>query len=189
MNGHQKLVLQSKEWLLKALFELMQDKSFQDISVTEIAEAAGLSRRTFYRTFKDKQELLEVYADELIHEYIEALDQVSGQMMKFDDIVQLFFEFWAQHRNYARVLIQQDLFYIIFHKWNNHASQIYQKFHAPWHITGTPTEINYVLAYSIGGLWQILEIWLMSETPEKPEQITKTMMKALDKLGTVGRFD
>ena len=47
MDGHQKLALQSKQWLLEALFELLKNQTFQTISVTAIADKAGVSRRTF----------------------------------------------------------------------------------------------------------------------------------------------
>lgn len=59
MDGHQKLALQSKQWLLEALFELLKNQTFQTISVTAIADKAGVSRRTFYRLYKDKYDLLD----------------------------------------------------------------------------------------------------------------------------------
>ncbi|MCI1959450.1 MAG: TetR/AcrR family transcriptional regulator [Clostridia bacterium] len=44
--------------LTDALFELMQQKSFEEISVKEICNVAQVNRSTFYNRFEDKQQLL-----------------------------------------------------------------------------------------------------------------------------------
>lgn len=49
------IALRSREWLTNALLELMKDKPFHEISISEIAEKADLSRRTFYRFFLPKK--------------------------------------------------------------------------------------------------------------------------------------
>jgi len=45
------IAIQSREWLTNALLVLMEEKEFKNISITEIATKADLSRRTFYRIF------------------------------------------------------------------------------------------------------------------------------------------
>lgn len=45
MNGKQRMVEQSKQWLCDALINLMTKENFQDISITEIAQTAELSRK------------------------------------------------------------------------------------------------------------------------------------------------
>lgn len=52
------IALRSKEWLANALLELMKNKPFREISISEIAEKADLSRRTFYRSFSSKEEVI-----------------------------------------------------------------------------------------------------------------------------------
>ena len=42
----------------KALVELMREKSYNDITIKEIAERALVNRNTFYRHFRDKDDLL-----------------------------------------------------------------------------------------------------------------------------------
>lgn len=54
MNGKQRMVEQSKQWLCDALINLMTKENFQDISITEIAQTAELSRKTFYHSFKTR---------------------------------------------------------------------------------------------------------------------------------------
>ena len=48
----------SRRWITKALLELMMDKPYQKISITEIAEEADVVRRTFYRNFESKEDVI-----------------------------------------------------------------------------------------------------------------------------------
>ncbi len=49
----------SRECLRTALMQLLGEKDFQKISVTELVQRAGVSRATFYRNYSDKEALLE----------------------------------------------------------------------------------------------------------------------------------
>jgi AcrR family transcriptional regulator len=51
--------------LLKAALELYGECGFEQTTVAEIAERAGLTERTFFRHFADKREVLFAGADEL----------------------------------------------------------------------------------------------------------------------------
>ena len=52
-------IKRSRQWLLQALMELMREKSFEAITVHDLAERAGVNRVTFYNHFNDKYALLE----------------------------------------------------------------------------------------------------------------------------------
>lgn len=51
--------------LTDTLFELMQQKPFEEISVIDICKSAQVNRSTFYNRFDDKQQLLEQLLCEL----------------------------------------------------------------------------------------------------------------------------
>lgn len=44
----------SKAWIEYVLFKLMETESFYEITIQEIVDHAGLSRRTFYRNYYSK---------------------------------------------------------------------------------------------------------------------------------------
>lgn len=76
-----KLALQSQEWIIKALFQLMEKKEFSHISISEIAERAGVARQTFYRNFQGKDEILLNYLEELM----KGLWQDLGETSRFNE--------------------------------------------------------------------------------------------------------
>ncbi len=52
-------ILRSRAMLMDALFTLLNRKEFDDISIQEIADEAGLNRATFYLHYADKNALLQ----------------------------------------------------------------------------------------------------------------------------------
>jgi len=61
-------IKRTRQLLQQALWELMQEKSFQAITVQDIAERATINRVTFYAHFEDKYALLEFSVREIIHQ-------------------------------------------------------------------------------------------------------------------------
>ena len=60
---------QAREELLRAALRLAEDAPFHDVTVDEIARAAGISRSAFYTHFSDKHDLL-----------LAALREVAGEL-------------------------------------------------------------------------------------------------------------
>ena len=48
----------NKFYILQALFKLMAEYEYEKISVIDIANKAGVSRATFYRNFKRKEDII-----------------------------------------------------------------------------------------------------------------------------------
>ena len=48
-----------QRWIENGLLELMLEKRFEDISVTELCDHLSLSRRSFYRYFSDLGDVLD----------------------------------------------------------------------------------------------------------------------------------
>lgn len=65
-------ITRTRALLINALGGLMQEKSFEAITVSEIAQRATVNRVTFYAHFQDKYELLEAWTRQLIREKIGA---------------------------------------------------------------------------------------------------------------------
>lgn len=62
--------LRTKKMIRNALSELIEEKGFNDISITDIAARADINRGTFYLHYNDKYDLLKKIEDEIIQEII-----------------------------------------------------------------------------------------------------------------------
>ncbi|MDR0381953.1 MAG: TetR/AcrR family transcriptional regulator, partial [Oscillospiraceae bacterium] len=61
----QKKAEYSKTLIMDALHSLMKTKPFDEISITEIADKAGVSRLTFYRNFDRKEDVIFMHSDRI----------------------------------------------------------------------------------------------------------------------------
>jgi AcrR family transcriptional regulator len=66
--------------LLEAAFALYGERGFEQTTVAEIAERAGLTERTFFRHFADKREVLFAGADALRKLMISTVAQAPGSL-------------------------------------------------------------------------------------------------------------
>ena len=68
--------LRSQELICKAMCALMGALPFAEITVTRICQEAGVGRKTFYRNFERKEDVVELMIDYLREEYEQELVQL-----------------------------------------------------------------------------------------------------------------
>ncbi len=84
-----------KEWIIQATLMLIEDKSFDDISVTDIIDKAGISRRTFYNHFQSKQDILEQVSTQAINFLFQkAFKNVSNE----EELIRSFINIMYTHK-------------------------------------------------------------------------------------------
>ena len=83
-------------------------------------------------------------------------------------------------KDLVRLLIRQGLFDRLNGVWLQDAVAHYRAFPAPWHVAGTDQEVNYIMAFALGGFTNILRVWLAQDEPESPEQVQKGRWLVLD---------
>ena len=73
---HDRRILKTKKAIYEALVELMQKKTLNSITVTELAAAANINRKTFYTYYSTVNDVL----DEVINELISSLKDLIYAM-------------------------------------------------------------------------------------------------------------
>lgn len=186
MNGKIKIMRTSKKWLVDSIFDLMEVKSLENITVSEICDNAELSRRTFYRLFKNKKSLLEYYFDELIIDYENLLTKQTNDKefldnVNFKDVIYLFLNFWWGKRDNIVILIKQNLFMDMFLKNISKWEKIYSSFELPWHDEKND-DLKYISNFFIGGYINVISYWLVSDKPKSIEEVSDIIYQAINKL-------
>ncbi len=70
--------------LMQAAFSLYSERGFEQTTVAEIAERAGLTERTFFRYFADKREVLFAGAPALQEALVSAVATAPGSLSPID---------------------------------------------------------------------------------------------------------
>lgn len=106
MSQESQRVLETKERIRDAFFELYATKKIERISIKEITEKAELNRGTFYVYYKDIYDLLEKTEDELITELIGKVKGIIIMILRDEDIDMFLppLEFYKRYSKFLRVL-------------------------------------------------------------------------------------
>ena len=88
-----KRVEKTKKEIRKALFQLLETKGLNSITVTELCRIADINRRTFYIHYGSVEDVMDEYQDELYLIITKALAQtpknVTSLMKAFDNNLKL----------------------------------------------------------------------------------------------------
>lgn len=103
----------TRESICTALLELMNTKSFDAITISELVRRAGVSRQSFYRNYRGKEEVVREIEDTLLEELEESMSDPAYQ----NDPKLWLIEFFSRIRaNEALVTLLQkaDLVHALF---------------------------------------------------------------------------
>lgn len=90
----------TKESLETALLFLLEKKELKQISVSELVRKAGVSRNAFYRNYKSKEEILEIYYERTSSNLKKKWQDLQEKVQK-DGVKQSFAEFVQEQKGKA----------------------------------------------------------------------------------------
>ena len=143
---------------------------------------SGVSRRTFYRHFANKNELLNHYFKQIINRYLTERKYFT-ETDNFEDMLAESMNFWYQERETLHILIKYQHYDFFFHQFNEHAKEVYMSITLPWFACSGKTDTqNYAMSFIVGGYYNTLRNWLMQENPEEPKKIAHGIQQMIIKL-------
>jgi AcrR family transcriptional regulator len=107
-------VAQSQQVLREAFLELVLEKGFEAIRVSEVIRRANVNRSTFYRHYQDKRDLLRSWTQEveyLLDAQSDSLEDprvYSGSAEYLPAIVLSIFDHIEAHRSYYRLMVGRN---------------------------------------------------------------------------------
>ena len=93
----EKAALQQRK-LEECLLSVMQDKPYSEITVSSLCEQTDLSRKTFYRLFESKQDVLDSLIDRTLREYIRFSLPQNQLAPDVSPELQSFYYYWLERR-------------------------------------------------------------------------------------------
>ena len=115
MDGHQRQRAQSAKMIEDGLMKLLEEKDFAKITVSEIVKKADVGRRTFYRLYEGKEDVLHRFFDRLCREYCDTCPPLERYDLA--RIAEEYFGFWYGYRKVLLLMmgagLQEKLYYEI----------------------------------------------------------------------------
>lgn len=124
MNGHERQKEQSRRMIEEALFLLMKEKDYSEITVSEITRRADVARRTFYRLYKNREDILDTFLKKLCREYKEQYSALDRYEIR--QIAEEYFIFWYQYREVLLLIHECGLDPVLYYSLNRFALEVVQ---------------------------------------------------------------
>lgn len=172
-NG--KIARQSKKRIAEALLAVMKQYNFKEITVTQIAQEAGLSRKTFYRLFKDKEAVLDFYFEGLYEDCLALIK--SREIHHYWDAVQCYFDFCQAKRELLLLLKNQDLLVYLFEGSYKYSFKVFEYVRTRQVRRDFSLPLPYMLAYSIGGMYSMLLKWVENDMAVPSSMLISELQK------------
>ena len=164
-----------RDSLTEALLILMKQKPFEEISITELTEKAGVGRVSFYRCFESKEDILTSMLD---HAAIRWWEQFNAQG-RTDYVIGVF----------EHILAIKEEVLLIYKRGLTHLIWINLE-HLLGPLPGDDLQKSYEKAAFTGFVYGILTEWIerkMVDTPEAMSHIFENfhILKIIERFNTV----
>ncbi len=144
--------------MVQALLTVMKQYDYKEITVTQIVQEAHLSRKTFYRLFSDKGEVLNLFFEGLFQDFFGQVKE--KKITHYWDMVQLFFDFWEEQKELLLLLQKNHLLPRVFEQSYQYSMEIFKFIRSKEIADSFALPLPYMLAYSVGGMHSMLLKWV-----------------------------
>ena len=158
----------TKECLYRSFLDLLAEKPVSDITVFEICEQAGVSRKTYYKYYSDQFALLAGMQDDLVADYRDRLAdqdanifQIAPSLIRFVDANRVLMKAIFANRGEGNAIdfIQDDLF---------------ERYRGAWEQANPvmkPDDVEALFYFVVSGLVGLVRHWLFDRPDWDAEHV------------------
>ena len=179
MNGHERQREQSRQMIENAFFELLREKEFSQITVSEIVKRADVARRTFYRLYEKKESVIAVYFQNLCEEYKNEHTQIESYDLK--QVARDYFEFWYIQRDKLLTFYKAGLQDLLYYGISSASTEVIRSRIQDEQLRKLP-EVEYFATYSVGGFINLLIRWIEKGMEGTPQEYAEVVSSAIIKV-------
>jgi AcrR family transcriptional regulator len=167
-------VRRTRSRLGDALVELLVQKPFDDITVQDVLDRAGVSRSTFYTHYRDKNDLFLSDVDEFFESMATALSRFGDKSDRLAPVQELFAHI-GEARPFYDALVESGRMSDVIQLGQEHFSRgIEQRLNEIPRASTIPPDRRCGIAHGLAGsLFSLLAWWIQHGMPLSPEEMDK----------------
>lgn len=174
----------AQKHFIDSLLSLMAKKQYHDITIQELSEKAGYDRRTYYRYFNSKEDVLRLYCSHILGEMADMMKKEKS--LTFRSGIIAYFSFWQSHIDFLRLLQKNNLLHFLEDEQDNlfyHYVGIFVQPDIPQQLETATSLSKYAFYFTSGGLWNALVYWVKEYPQPTPEEMTKFILMTFTEIG------
>ena len=160
-----------KHEIIDAVMQLMTEKNYMDITVTDIVKKAGVARASFYRNFNSINDLIDVIVDEISDELIGDIFPTlySSDERKWREFLfNHFYRFTRKQQQMGKIHPQN--LNVLFARMDNKMQQ------KESNLPAETIRDKYIAIGTVGLINSITKKWMDSGAKETPEEMIDFIM-------------
>lgn len=170
--------LRSQKKISQALIDLMADRPYEEITISKLTDHAGLSRRTFYRNYTSKDDIINQYYHSIWEEYTEKVQKEEDTSLT--NIALVFFNIIYKHRELLSLFNQNNLFYLFLNQVSYLMIKDYPNRSTAFDSMDSAS-LAYITLFISGGFFQMAKAWFDGGQKESPQELAD-YLKDLEKI-------
>ena len=151
----------AKDYIVEALLQLLKKKTYEDITITDIANKAGVTRITFYRNYNNKDEIIKSYLDDLTDEYIKT-SKILYNPNDFKGYIIKLFTHLKKNKDIGLLLYKANIIYFLKDEFDRNFLAKAQNHNEEYHY-----------AFLSGGLYNLYYYWIKNNCKETPQELAE----------------
>jgi AcrR family transcriptional regulator len=167
-------VRRTRDRLGDALVDLLLQKPFDDITVQDVLDGAGVSRSTFYTHYRDKNDLFLSDAEEFFEGMATALSRFGDKSERVAPVRELFAHV-GEARPFYNALVESGRMHDVIQLGQEHfARGIEQRLNEMPRARPIPPDRRDAIAHGLAGsLFSLLTWWVQRGMASSPEEMDK----------------
>ena len=162
----------ARECIVTALLQLLKEKPLSALSISEITSRAGVSRMTYYRNYKSKEDIFGQALSDILDEYHREFQALSDGHSHYGDYANLLhcFTYFEKHRDFIYSLFRCGLGNLLLTSLSDYITNTW--YHPE---SGDTIEDFYVLQAFTGSLYSTYVSWAVRGKKETPQQLAQVL--------------
>ena len=162
----------TRHYIVEALFKLMSEYEYGKISVTDIAEKAGVGRATFYRYFKSKEEVIKFYFTHNAKEFLTEQRYYPRCKADYVKIARNVFDKFQKNKECFRLIQLAHLEYLYLDFLNNKMTEMFKDEY--------PDKSHYLPYLFAGMIFNVSMAWLDNGCKEPVDKMAEMFVEPIN---------
>lgn len=174
-------VRRTRQLLRDALIQLMDRKSYAQITIQDITNLATLNRKTFYLHYETKDHLLYATTDEILGELFGDAKEASAINHSIDDlqryIAKRIFEYVIKYKEFFRVMFERKASINFTRYMKRYITTFYEQKFSRLDDDKLFVHKEVIASYIGSAYVGVIYWWLDNDMPYTPEKMTEQMIE------------
>jgi len=166
--------------LHEAFTEILEHKSFEELTVNELCEKAMIRRTTFYKHFADKYEYFNFYLSELRETFktqVSAKTDISDPLTYSTQMLHEMFKFVKSHKKILDRLKYSNRMSFLYEALQEQISLELRYMFITAHKKKLTPELEMIISFYAGGLINVVYWWLNNPSSLEEDTIAEQIVK------------